>query len=166
MLTFAELNHLDRQVFFNANGQHKSMLVILSNFMYFSLRQYDFAKIPLHLANTIPKLTLSGDFPSVLRGENPTEENTGVKAGDEELTITLFLRNCYKTWCFAPVEWLALVKHSTGIMRAVMRPAAAVFTVQGSSQQCRSSGKALSLYIPHTHLTHKIFPLSQSMSIL
>lgn len=36
-------------------------------------------------------------------------------------------------------------------------PAAAVFTVQGSSQQCRSSGKALSLYIPHTHLARKIF---------
>lgn len=58
--------------------------------------------------------------PQVLRGEDPIEENAGVKAGDEELTITLFLRNCYKTWCFAPVEWLALVKHSTGIMRAVM----------------------------------------------
>lgn len=58
--------------------------------------------------------------PQVLKGEDPIEENAGVKAGDEELTITLFLRNCYKTWCFAPVEWLALVKHSTGIMRAVM----------------------------------------------
>lgn len=67
MITFAELNDLDRQVFFNANGQHKSTLVILSNSMYFSLRQYDFAKIPLHLANTIPKLLLS-DFPSGIEG--------------------------------------------------------------------------------------------------
>lgn len=99
MLTFAELklNHLGRQVFFNANRQHKSMLVILSNSTYSSLRKYDFAKIPLHLTNTIPKLLVSGDFPSGIEERDPIEENAGVKAGDEELTITLFLRNCYKT---------------------------------------------------------------------
>lgn len=68
MLTFAELNHLGRQVFFNTNGQHKSMLVILSNSMYSSLGKYGFAKIPLHLANTIPKLLVSGDFPSGVEG--------------------------------------------------------------------------------------------------
>lgn len=156
---------LGRQVVFNANGQHKSTLVILSNSTYFSLRKYDCAKIPLHLANTIPKLLLSGDFPLGIEGK---ASHRGKCRGEgrgwgayhylvfEELLQDLMLCTC----------------GVTGLGKTLYRyhaccdagPAAAVFTVQGSSQQCRSSGKALSLYIPHTHLTRKIFPLSQSMS--
>lgn len=167
VLTFAESNHLGRQVFFNANRQHKSMLVIFSNSMYSSLGKYDFAKIPLHLANTIAKLPVSGDFPSGIEGRGSHRgkcrgEGRGWGAYHylvfEELLQDLMLCTC----------------GVTGLGKTLYRyhaccdagPAAAVFTVQGSSQQCRSSGKALSLYIPLTHLTRKIFPPSESMSIL
>lgn len=160
MLTFAELNWVGR-CFFNANGQNKSVLVILSNSMYSCLRKHDFAKIPLHLANTIPKLLVSGDFPSGTEGRGSHRgEYRGEGRGRgayhylvfEELLQDLMLCTC----------------GVTGLGKTLYRyhaccdagPAAAVSTVQGSSQQCRSSGKALSLYIPQTHLTHKIFPLS------
>lgn len=126
--------------------------------MYSSLGKYGFAKIPLHLANTIPKLLVSGDFPSGVEGIG---SHRGKCRGEgrewgayhylvfEELLQDLMLCTC----------------GVTGLGKTLYRyhaccdagPAAAVFTVQGSSQQCRSSGKALSLYIPQTHLTHKIF---------
>lgn len=152
---------------FNANGQHKSMLVILSNSIYSSLGKNDFAKIPFQLANTFPKLLVSGDFSSDIEGRGSHRgkcrgEGRGWGAYHylvfEELLQDLMLCTC----------------GVTGLGKTLYRyhaccdagPAAAVFTVQGSSQQCRSSGKALSLYIPHTHLIRKIFPLLQSMSIL
>lgn len=65
---FKSQSHMGKQVVFKVNGKHKSMLVILSDSMYSTLRKYDLAKIPLNLANTIPKLLLSQDFPSGIEG--------------------------------------------------------------------------------------------------
>ena len=112
--------------------------------------------------------------PQVLRGEDPMEGNGGGEdwdqAGDEELTAAyhclvfeellqdLMLCTCRVT-CLGKTLYRYHACCDAG-------PAAAVFTVQGSSQQRRSSGKASSLYIPPNTSPLRFFHFHSQCPIL